>query len=29
MELWIEKNYILLIGDEHKKLGFWGFWGDG
>jgi hypothetical protein len=27
--LWIEKNYILLIGDEHKKLGFWGFWGDG
>jgi hypothetical protein len=25
--LWIEKNYTLLIGDEHKKLGVLGFLG--
>jgi hypothetical protein len=25
--IWIEKNYILLIGDEHKKFGFLGFLG--
>jgi hypothetical protein len=27
--IWVEKNYIQLIGDERKKLGFWGFWGEG